>query len=209
MGTPQRGVVGVAAALLVTPLVAMSAACAGITGDPSPTPASTGSGAEPAPSSTSPGSPASGTTLAVSIEGLALVDGTGTRPVEFGADRATVSAVLTQYLGPVTSTELPECGQGPRTALATGPFNTLFDGELFVGWSVDGRGRPEPPTTLRGIGIGSTLADVQSAYEVSVTTGTLGVEFFTRDGQFGGLLDAEGPGGTVTELHAGETCFFR
>lgn len=148
------------------------------------------------------------TTLGLDTQGLRLDDGGTDRVVEFGADRATVTGLLTRYLGPVTTDELPECGQGPRTSLAAGELVTLFDGDSFVGWEL--RGSSEPPLLLPdGLGIGSTLAELQDAYQVSVEETTLGTEFFTRDGQFGGFLDGTGPTATATRLSARETCYFR
>ena len=146
--------------------------------------------------------------LALSAEGLALVVDAEVRQVEFGADRATITSVLTDRIGPVKTTELAECGQGPRTSLQAGDLVALFDGDSFVGWEARGIG-VAPLTTLSGIAVGSTLAEVNGAHEVSVTSDTLGPEFFTRDGQFGGFLTGDAADATVTELHAGETCFFR
>jgi hypothetical protein len=146
--------------------------------------------------------------LALSIDGLVLVVGPSTRRLDFGSTRDQVTALLTSQIGPVTTTDQPECGQGPRTALEAGGLLTLFDGDTFVGWTLTGPDDP-PLTTLSGIGLGSTLAEVLEAYDVSVATDTLGPEFYTRDGQFGGGLTNESPQATVTRLNAGETCFFR
>ncbi len=146
--------------------------------------------------------------LALDTEGLALVVGSGTSALDFGAPRDQVTTVLTSQIGPVATTDQPECGQGPRTALQAGDLITLFDGDTFVGWTLVGPGDP-PLTTLAGIGVGSTLAEVLEVYEVSVDADTLGPEFFSRDGQFGGGLTDETPQAKVTRLNAGETCFFR
>ena len=51
--------------------------------------------------------------------------------------------------------------------------------------------------------MGSTLAEVNGAHEVSVTSDTLGLEFFTRDGQFGGFLTWDAADATVTEAARG------
>lgn len=163
------------------------------------------SGSPPsAPSSTVSTQPA----LVLTPDGLALVVDATVRPLDFGADRTGVISVMTSQLGPVRTNELPECGQGPRTSLRAGVLVVLFDGDSFVGWQARGVGEP-PLATQAGIGVGSTLAEVNAAYEVSVSNDTLGPEFFSRDGQFGGFLTGESPNATVTELHAGETCFFR
>ncbi len=197
---------------LVATVLLLGACTSGSPADDATTPASAASSTASAGSDGSNPSDSASTESAVvlSISGLSVVAGsTPPRAVDFGADRASVDAVLTSHFGPVTTTDLPECGQGPRTALQAGPLSALFDGESFLGWTLDDSSASPPVLTSEGIGIGSTLAEVEQAYEVSVSTDTIGPEFFTRDGQFGGLLDGDSPSSKVTLLYAGETCFFR
>lgn len=170
-------------------------------------PASTDTGTTAPAPTTSSVTPAAEPVLVLTVDGLALVSGGASRPLDFGTARAAVTAVLAAQLGAVTSADQPECGQGPRTTAEAGAMTVLFDGDRFVGWFVDGAGTSL--TTTSGIGVGSTLAAVQDVYDVSVTEDSLGPEFFTEDGRFGGFLTGTGSGATVTSLHGGETCFFR
>ena len=78
----------------------------------------------------------------------------------------------------------------------------FFAKERFVGWSVTA-GSP-PVTTASGLKVGSTRAELESAYAAKIAKSTLGVEFSA--GALAGLLDSEKTDARVTDLWAGVTC---
>jgi hypothetical protein len=148
--------------------------------------------------------------LVLEPDGLGvLVGASSVRHLRFGTDLPTVTTALESTLGTLVRTTQTECGQGPRLQLSRDGFSALFAGVSFVGWHDSGRISP-PLTTVAGIGVGSTLASVRSALaDVAVTTDTLGPEWTAGELGLGGLLDGTAATSTVTQIYAGETCFFR
>ena len=140
-------------------------------------------------------------------DGLDVVTGTSTKRLRFGSSATAARSAVTAALGPLRTTALPECGQGPRASSSNGAFGLLVNDRTFVGWTDQGRvGRRL--TTARGVGVGSTLAAVRRAHgTVRVTTSSLGPEFEVNG--LSGLLTGRAAGNTVTVLSGGETCFFR
>ena len=63
-------------------------------------------------------------------------------------------------------------------------------------------------TTLDGVGLGSTLAELEENYDVGVIESSLGAEFYASNSLFG-LLDANESDGIITNLWAGVVCNFR
>ncbi|MGB3201863.1 MAG: hypothetical protein WBA99_13240 [Nodosilinea sp.] len=144
-------------------------------------------------------------------EGIQLVDTvTGsTVPLEFSAEMPMVVDTVSRAIGESESTVAnDECPAGPvaSTSWPNGLVLNAMDGTL-VGWEVRSSDRGLPLTTVTGIGLGSTQADLESAYEVEITDSSLGVEFFT--GQISGLLTANDPEAEITALWAGTACIFR
>jgi hypothetical protein len=139
-----------------------------------------------------------------------LVGDASIRHLRFGeADATAVSSALTAALrGPMTVDDLPECGQGPRKGLRREGFSALLDGTKFVGWTDQGAtGRHL--TTANGVGIGSTLGQVEVAMTgVTTSNDSLGPQFISTS-SFGGMLTGLTSGSKVTLTYAGETCFFR
>lgn len=182
-----------------------------VSSGPASTPAAASpSGRTAAATPAAPASPAGSPQLLLEPGGLGLPTGSSVRRLAFGTDGATLSETLRTALGPVTRQTLDECGQGARIQLSSAGFSVLLDGATFVGWTDSGRSARRL-TTASGIGVGSTLAGLRSAYaQVTVTEGTLGPEFSTgADLGLGGLLDGTAPTSKITTIYAGETCFFR
>ena len=115
----------------------------------------------------------------------------------------------------------PECGAGPLKMVAWNNGLTLVFQEnntksagskidwLFQGWSVDdAKDGVQKLTTMAGIGIGSTLDEIQSAYEIEVRKTSLGYEFSTAAGMYG-ILDGAGKDAKITHLWSGVSCNFR
>lgn len=114
-----------------------------------------------------------------------------------------------------------ECGAGPLKMVAWSNGLTLVFQEnntksaepktdwLFQGWLIDGtKEGANKLTTMAGLGIGSTLAEMQSAYEIEVKKTSLGQEFSTASGLFG-ILDGTGKDAKIIHLWAGVSCKFR
>lgn len=114
-----------------------------------------------------------------------------------------------------------ECGAGLLKTVAWGNGLTLVFQEnntkiaepktywLLKGWNVDGaKENANKLTTMAGIGIGSTLAEIQSAYAIEVKKTSLGAEFSTASGLFG-ILDGPGKDAKITHLWSGVSCNFR
>ncbi len=79
----------------------------------------------------------------------------------------------------------------------------------FVGWSLNpGRGAGPAPTTMAGVGLCSTRAEVESAYVIKVKKSSLGHEFSTTSGLYG-LFDGAGPQAKVSAMWSGTSCVFR
>jgi hypothetical protein len=79
----------------------------------------------------------------------------------------------------------------------------------FVGWSLNpGQAAGPAPTTMAGVGLGSTRAEVESAYAIKVVQTSLGREFSTTSGLYG-LLDGAGPQARVSAMWSGTSCVFR
>lgn len=160
-----------------------------------------------------------------SAPGVAIaLDGEGLRAVETESGRTSLLAFgspldqaldgLNRIFGAPPSEDgtNDECGGGdggPTTRIiqwANG-FQILSREGKFSGWEI----RQAGSTTMNGIGIGSTRAELDEAFDPGVEQSSLGTEFGIGEGDdsIGGLLSADGPSGRVTTMWAGHTCHFR
>lgn len=154
--------------------------------------------------------------IVVEGEGLGVVDpdSGSTSRLPFGSPAGQVLDVLDGLLGSgERSPSSPECpNQADRTVIwsDTGLQIELRAGAL-IAWSL----RPGSAlTTLAGVGIGSTRAELEDAYVVELVDSTLGTEFATgtdpgAPDAIRGLLSGRGDRATITDLWAGEICAFR
>ena len=160
-----------------------------------------------APASTPPAQAAP--ELAIEPEGLRLFDsGTGSaRPIPFGTAQDAVIAALAFRGAPADTGALDECPAG-RLDTAGWPdgLGLYFQEAKFVGWALGDDAR-DAPTTASGIGIGSTRAELESAYSAEVFESTLGTEFAA--GELFGILDGTGPNAKITHLWGGTSCNMR
>lgn len=146
--------------------------------------------------------------LALAPDGLnAIVAATGSSQL-LAFSRAKSQTLITMTRvepAPGQESANAECGAGPMSFVAwPDGLTLLFQDERFVGWTVDKPGL----TTMDGIGVGSTRAELLSARPgTTVEESTLGTEFTVGD--MGGLLDGKGPDAKITTLWAGVTCMFR
>lgn len=138
-------------------------------------------------------------------EGLRMVAPSGsTRLLAFGMGRTLVENAVARALGQGgTKSRIGECGAGPMEFSKLGGLKLNFQNDKFIGWSLQ---PPATLTTIDGIGIGRTKAEIENSRTLAMVEGsTLGEEFSI--GGIGGFLDGEG--GTVSMLYAGTQCFFR
>lgn len=199
---------------LLVPMIAALAGCQGdAPSEPVRDPVATTeptAGAAPAPVVT-PSAQAAAPGLALDVEGLRLVLETGsTRLLAFGAPRAQAeAAVMSAGRHQPERTAIEECGAGPIEITAFGPLQLNFQDGTFVGWFLEAKG----PSTIDGIAVGSTRAEVESSRTLTmVPDSTLGEEFVLGDlasPNIGGFFDGPGEQARVTHLYAGTNCFFR
>lgn len=137
-------------------------------------------------------------------EGLRVVDAASgtTRAVPFGWSSGDVVEVVERARGtqPREQGESP-CG-GTFATWDGGPSLRFSEGR-FVGWSTNDPGL----TTAGGLGVGSTLEDVEAVYVLERIRSSLGWEFTTAG--MAGVLDGEGSSSRVAALWAGEVCLGR
>jgi hypothetical protein len=184
------------------------------TAEPSPEPSAP---ATPGPAPTAPPSAAATRTpepagppaevqVVLRPDGLGLTDGgSGSSSLPFGTDGAAVRAVVDRALGAGGERPTPDCGPGSSTVQHEGLFLLLQDGR-FVGWVTGTPGL----TTGDGLGVGSTLADLQASFgRLEVTEDTVGVEWSTGEGGLVGFLDGRAPTSSVTNMAAGVRCIAR
>lgn len=158
-------------------------------------------------------------------EGLRLIDpdSGATRPLSFGVPLDQLKLVTEKLKGPAETGRAEECGAGPLAYLRWNDGLTLYalDG-LFAGWALDetvvsptrsdaakakGDKTALKLTTISGVGIGSTRAELLSAYDAKIEQTTLGTEFNAAG--LSGILDGTGAKATVTNMWSGVNCVFR
>lgn len=124
-----------------------------------------------------------------------------------------VVEVLAVALGePLEEGELTDCGEGPLRFVNFPSLSAYFAEGGFAGWRV----APTPTmvlTTVEGIALGSTRAELEEAYpDAVIEESSLGVEatIGSGDGPFlSALLSGDGPDATVEELWSGSLCIAR
>ena len=150
--------------------------------------------------------------LTLSGDGLLLINEQSekTQTIPFDTDIATSTAAISSVLGePTQKIQSNECPAGTMS------FITWYNGlsinavkDRFVGWTVKRNTKSANLTTINGIGLGKTLADLKENYNVEVIESTLGTEFIAAD-SLSGLLSANKPNGVITNLWSGIACNFR
>lgn len=150
--------------------------------------------------------------LALDPEGLRVVEPAigSTQVLAFGMDEEEVIAAVTSLRGsPADRGVNHECGEGPL-AYASWPdgFSINFSEGRFSGWGVNGRASgADQHTTIAEIGVGSTRAELEKAYEIRTGESSLGTEFAA--GGIHGVLDGAGSNAEITSLWSGSACIFR
>lgn len=147
-----------------------------------------------------------GAALSLEGEGLRVfLEGSGSaRPVPFGTSRDRTMRILTrvQDQGPVEEGENPDCGV--HYASWGNGLVVVFARDEFAGWSV---ARGSTLTTAAGVGLGSTRAELESAYAAQVEPSSLGIEFSA--GGLAGALESGSADAPIIALWAGVACLGR
>lgn len=175
-------------------------------------PAATATAAAPAaPAASSAAPPAADKPLLnLTGDGLAVVDpkSGSSRPLPFGVAETTAREVVTAVRGmAISDGRNDECGAAALTfAEFPGGLTVWFQDGRFAGWALGDHATPDLATAA-GLRVGSTRAELDSAYTAKVSRTTLGQEF--QAGEISGVLSAPGAPGRVTALWAGVSCVFR
>lgn len=151
--------------------------------------------------------------VALDGEGLRAIDpSTGsTSLVAFGTPGELAITLLTGAFGdPSGSSEANECGRGPTDAVNWGGLSIAIDAadDTFVGWSIADTDNAPVITTIDGLGIGSTVAELQASRTVEFADGgTLGPEYVDATSSWltTGTTDED----TVAAILTGENCAAR
>jgi hypothetical protein len=150
-----------------------------------------------------------------------VLSANGLGPLMFGTQAARALAELTQALGQAEKPTLVPAGSscGATRMFQWGNLHVLVNEVIagagatagLVGWSLNGGvANPIDFRTDKGIGIGSTLAAVRSAYgpdfKIVQTEPTAVFNITTPSGPIAGMLDGVGAANTVRVLWAGTFC---
>ena len=159
-----------------------------------------------------PAAELTGMALALSGEGILVVDqqSGNTQTIPFETDLETSQTAVSAALGdPENTSENDECGAGPKSFVTwSNGFTINAMEDQFVGWSLNENTASGNLTTVAGVGLGSTLEELEENYDVGVIESSLGTEFNAANSLFG-LLSANDPDGVITNLWAGVACNFR
>jgi hypothetical protein len=172
-------------------------------------------GAAPVPVRTTEVPPTSTPTPSGDVPPVLVLEGTGlgllaedgsVAPLPFASTTPdALRLAVEDTVGPLTAGPLPDCAQGPRTALTAEGLQLLFDADLFAGWTETGAA-DRLLTTVDGVGLGSTLEELQSALpDVQVAAGAAGGVWSSATG-LSGTLTGTDPAAQVTSLSGGQTC---
>lgn len=162
--------------------------------------------AQPATTDTTPSAAApdtSGGGIVLAADGVE----TGGKRLAFGGSRAAVLADVAGVVGqPEKQSEQEECPAGPLyQAQYRGGLSLVFQDSAFVGWFAE---ESSALRTAKGVGPGSTLAELKAAYPSATMEETsLGMEFAAEE--LYGILTDSTAAGKVQVMFAGTNCIFR
>ncbi|ERM81866.1 hypothetical protein P872_06935 [Rhodonellum psychrophilum GCM71 = DSM 17998] len=141
-----------------------------------------------------------------------------TREISFGMPLDQMVALMDQVLElEVSNVGLNgECGAGPLTMATLSNGLTLVFQEdktknewVFEGWYLGEVANSKATlTTIAGIGIGSTRAEMEDVTIIEVFESSLGQEFSTESGLYG-VFSGTGKDAKITDLWSGISCIFR
>ncbi len=145
--------------------------------------------------------------------------------IEFGTEETALVNMLRRSLRmePTSTGQNKDCGAGTLkmtswinglTVVFQENRHTVVDNETewqFAGWYLTNGPSTVPAlklTTMAGIGIGSTRAEMEDAYVIEVSETSLGYEFSTKTELYG-ILDGAGKDAKITTMWSGLNCSFR
>ena len=141
--------------------------------------------------------------LALDQEGLRAIniESGSSALIAFGQPQAQTVAVVTRALGdePSETGVNSDCGAGPLSFASWDDGLTVWSQDgVFAGWAVNRPG----PTTMAGIGVGSSRAEIEDAMVAEFSHGSLGKQF--KAGELYGIMRD----GRVEHIWAGVSCNF-
>ena len=146
------------------------------------------------------------TTFTLTGEGIEVIDNqTGElKALLFDSDSEQVSSAVTAVIGE-PETNIPVQGQCPESTVWPTGFAIAIDKGKFVGWGLKDDDEASRIKLLEGISVGSTLAELEEHYGLTVRESSLETGFSTTDG-FSGITNTGGPEGKITHLWSGNIC---
>jgi hypothetical protein len=147
--------------------------------------------------------------LSVDGEGLRwFLQPSGTaHPIPFGRPQAEVMASLEARRGVATEGTNENCGAGPVLfATWQDGLSLVFKDKRFVGWGLNSHAAGAIATAA-GVGPGSTHAELEAAYNATVSKTSLGQEFSAGD--LHGILDGASSRARITDMWGGVSCAAR
>ena len=189
----------------------LAGACAG-DGDELSRREPTSTTAPAATSTTVPAPPTSAPPATVPVPAQVVLAPDGLGIVAFGDDSETVLAALAGVLGPpVDDRPLGSCPSGEADRLVQfAELAVLFGGGRFVAWDVGPASGALPPlATAEGIGVGSSVAELRTAYGQRLRLdpedpfGPVFEITTPPPGRLAGTLTGTGPADTVASLSGG------
>ncbi len=156
--------------------------------------------------------PVAAVTLAVAPDGLVLVDTTtgSTTQLPFGTAQDQVVAAVDAALGEAgeVSPGNPECPNDQAGVASWDAIQLEFSPDGLMAWFLN---IGSPVTDMMGVGLGSSVSDLTSGWDVTIFESTLGTEFYSSDDGLGlgGLLSDGSDDAFVVSYWAGFICTFR
>ena len=150
-----------------------------------------------------------GPALALDFGGLRVVEQSGrTSPIPFGEPSGEASARVAIVLNQEGVEERTIVCDGRILHQGIWPVGLVMNvsaDRKFAGWEV----RRPGLTTMNGLGVGTTLAELRELFDVTVEETRFGAEFRigdAEDGSIGGMLQSHAPAARVTRLWSGASC---
>ncbi|MEP2722578.1 hypothetical protein [Roseibium sp.] len=147
--------------------------------------------------------------LVVEAEGMRwfLPASGSAHPIAFGSPQSELIGSLERIRGSARKGTNENCGAGPvEVATWQDGLTVIFQNGRFVGWGF-GQSATGEIATAAGIRPGSTRAELDGAYDVTVSQTTLGSEF--NAGGLQGLLDGPSADARIIDMWAGVSCVAR
>jgi hypothetical protein len=176
----------------------------GAVADSASAPAAQAGTVDTTPADSQPGQAASA--IVLRPDGLEITGGAAPRRIAFGEPQTRVLAEAGAVLGAARNGGMQEeCPAGPLYQTSFSGVQLVFQDSAFVGWAAE---TPSPLRTAEGVGPGSTMSQIKTAYPAATVDETsLGTEFAAGE-LYGVFADSTAPQ-ALGILFAGINCIFR